>query len=299
MNTSDASGNLFFLINSSLCLFVVTLNFLLNSWIIFLICHQRTLRTIANILIANLSIAAVSYSILAFIACFYNLREEWAYEQDGCTLRAFLIVVSLAAVCYSCAVQALSRLFFALYYQHRFLLRWPVHWLMIVSAWIISVLIGLVPLQTKNGLMFERESRVCAVPSRTLSVASFCIVTIYLIPLSVVILVYVLILLHVRRSTRRLHPNVVQRQTIFQAKRELSLIRRLVLQVSSFAAGGLLYLFNMLWQAVTSLPLPRPIFLIALHLITLSLFTSSLVQLGINKHLRDRTRRYFHCLNCR
>ena len=64
--------------------------------------------------------SAVIFSLLFLIGCVYGIREDWYTYQPLCIFRAYITIVAVVAASYSFLIQAISRLFFAVFYKHRF-----------------------------------------------------------------------------------------------------------------------------------------------------------------------------------
>ena len=213
----------------------------------------------------------------------------------NCLDQAFLFVLVLTAFAYSYSMQALSRLFFAIFYRHRFPLSWGTQRMTIGCNWCLSLFVPIGSLLFEGGLALEREARVSVVSSKVFSAATRCVVIVFCIPLSVAIMVYVIIVHHVRQSARRVLPgtsNIHMHQAGHQAKRELKLMQLLVLQTGSFACGRVIYLINILWQALSPIPRPKPLYSIGFNLVTFFTPFCGINQFLFNKQVKDAAVNY-------
>ncbi|CAF4346004.1 unnamed protein product [Rotaria sp. Silwood2] len=74
---------------------------------------------------------------------------------------------------------------------------------MIIIQWLIGLLVPVVPFFIKDSYELEKESRACRLTSHTPAGSLYGTITIYVVPLSAVIIVYEIIFYRVRQSTRR------------------------------------------------------------------------------------------------
>ena len=292
---SDKLGNLFFVLLAVFSIVISAITFTFNLAIIIIMITTRRCQTVSNLLVCSSCVAAIVFSMLALVVSVYCMREDWAFEQPACVGKALLFVWALSAFTYSYSMQAVSRLFFAVFYKHRVLLTWRTHWIMIGCNWAVSLLVPIGLLLIGDGLGLERESRLCLVSSKVLSAATWCVVIIFCIPLSVVVTIYAVIYHHARRSARRVIPatsNIHLHNTGHQARRERKLAQLLVLQTGSFACGGIIYSINILWQALSHTPLPVPLYSIGFNLITFFMPFAGINQFLLNKPMRDAAMKY-------
>jgi hypothetical protein len=204
---------------------------------------------------------------------YYALRENWQTNQPACVFRAYCTLALCTALCYSYSIQAISRLFFAVLYKHRYLLTWRTHWILIIINWTVSIIIPIRPLFDPNGFGLEVESRTCVVTPKVVSISMYVVPIVFLIPLNVVTIVYGLILYRVRQSTRRIavvRPDVILITThptvhIPNGKRELKLIKNLSTQSGLISLGGILYLILVFWNAAKQDSAPEPIYLLTFN----------------------------------
>jgi len=220
-------------------------------------------------------VAAALYFIYRIIDSIYGLRQDWQYHQPACIFRAYCALTFCAVLCYSYSIQAISRLFFAVFYKHKYLLTWHTHWILIIVNWLVGIIISIEPFFYENGFELEIESRVCIVSPKITSVSMYVVVTIFLIPLNTVTIIYGVILYYVRQSTRRvvaIVPNVITSRAQIKApapngKRELKLMQNLSIQTTLISLGGILYFILVIWHAAQQYSVPESLYLLAVTLI--------------------------------
>ncbi|UJR32171.1 hypothetical protein I4U23_019637 [Adineta vaga] len=262
--------NLFYIINFSISIFVAIIALIIAFLILIsVICH-RSCRTISNLLICNTSIATIAYYLLNLISIFYALQNNWAYHQPACVFRAYSYTVLCAALCYSYSIHAISRLFFTVFYTHKSLQTWFVHWTMILISWSVSILTPIVPLLIfKHGYQLEEESRIC-LPTTKIFLSSICSLSIaFLIPLTIVTSIYGIIFFHARQSTHRIRgftSNVTtmmmtSQPKLLKVKREIKLMKKILILVCLLLCGGTPYSILVLWHFLCTKSPPESVFI--------------------------------------
>lgn len=272
--TIDLPPNLFFILNFSLAILVSLIGITLCLTLLITVLQHRKCQTISNLLACNTSIAIILYLILTIHASIYGLNEDWALHAPLCIPRAYLFTGAIGTVCYSFALQSLSRLVFTIYYRYQCLLTWRLHRLMIVFNWLIGFSIPLFALLQHGSLQFERQSRVCVLKTNVFSVAIFSMVMIIFIPVSVTTIVYRKLFHHSRQSTDRILRTVKYlntRRVRLNVRRDLKLVQQLLIHMTCASCGGVIFMFNVLWQALSDKPLPKYFFLLGYILMTIGI----------------------------
>lgn len=287
--TIDLPSNLFFLLNFSIAIIVSLIGVTLCLILFITVLQHRKCQTISNLLACNTSIAIILYLILTIHASIYGLNEDWALHAPLCIPRAYLFTGTIATVCYSFALQSLSRLFFTVYYQYRCLLTWRLHRVMIVLNWLIGFSIPLFALLHQGSLDFERQSRVCVLKTNAFSVAIFSMVMIMFIPVSVTTMAYRKLFYYSRQSTDRILRTAKcmhTRRVRLNVRRDLKLVQQLLIHTTCASCGGVIFIFNVLWQALCDKPLPKYLFLLGYILMTIAMGMISIAHFLLNKKVK-------------
>jgi hypothetical protein len=292
--------NLFYIICFSLSIVASIINLLFGFIIITVVTTNRRCCTITNLGFCNTAVATAIYSILQLIAVGYGLREDWFRYQPACVLRAYFYTAIAGAVCGSYAVQSISRLFFAVLYKHKYLLTWRIHWFMIAANYLIAMLGTIAPIFFGSGYGLELESRMC-IGTTKIFYSSMLIVTVaFLIPFSIVTILYAIIFYHAQQSTRRIvafannRTTVVARKncTIPNFKRELKLMRNILILVCILICGGIPYLILVLWHATQKQSPPTPFYLLAMIAISIVTAAKMVTLFCMNKEVKNITVKY-------
>ena len=291
----DLPPNIFYIFNFSLSIVISLIGITLCSTLLIAVLRHRKCHTISNLLACNTSIAIISYLILAIHASIYGFREDWALHAPLCIPRAYLFTGSIATVCYSFAIQSLSRLFFTIYYQYRCLLTWHLHRLLIMINWLIGFTIPLYALSKQGSLAFERQSRICVLKTNWFFVAMFSMITIIFIPVGVTIVVYRKLFDYSRQSTDRMlriSRYVNTRRVRLNVRRDLKLAQQIFIHTTCASCGGMIFFFNVFWQAFCPRPLPKYLFLLGYILMTVGMGMISLAHFLLNKKVKKLVWKY-------
>ena len=280
------------IVASSFCIFV-------GFIIVLIVSTNQQYRTILNMMTCNTAIASMIYSFFQIFFAGYGLRGDWDTSQNVCPFRAYLYTVVCIAVPVSYGVQAISRLFYGVLYKHRFLLTWQTHWYLICGNYLISV-IGPVPIFfIKDGYTLEIESRLCLTTTKVFGASILSVSVAYLIPLTVIIIVYGIIFLRARQSTRRVGAVRIQVSQIYSNRiitnlyptnmtREVTLMRNILILINILVVAGTPYLVLVIWQVIVRTPSPpEPSYMLALLFITVSFMIKMSVLFYMTKDVKN------------
>jgi hypothetical protein len=95
--------------------------------------------------VCGLCVALTVYLILNIVRYFSDLGNDRYSNQSWSTISAYCIMVLLTASSYYFFIQAISRLFFAVFYKNKCLSTWDTHWILIILKWFISFLVSIEP----------------------------------------------------------------------------------------------------------------------------------------------------------
>lgn len=211
------------------------------------------LNTPTNLLICNTSLSSVCYAIISAInsLIFYVqfISSDWS-----CRILAYFTYVCLNLVIYSYTIQAISRLFWTVFYQHRYLLTYKCHIYLIIIEISLAFLIPLTSLITED--IVYRPFKICSVPMRYRLHAFYLISSIYIIPFVIVVILYTIIYRHI------IHAAIHLQQSEQRTKRDRELARNILILFSVFLFGG----FPMIIYIIVSSqmnPTPRIFLLLA------------------------------------
>jgi hypothetical protein len=239
----------FYTLNSIVSILCSTIALIFGIIFVFILITHPTCRSPNNLLVGNIHIVMCFYCVVSIIASVYGFHEDWARTQPLCVFRGYCLFMACVCICYSHLIQSISRLFFTVFYNHKYLLSYRVHWYLIVFNWTIGMLVPIGPLFIANSYSYENESRLCILTRRNFPLAICCLAVCFAIPLGIAFTIYSIIFLYVYRSSRRIGPTKVD-SSISQSsnmKRELTLARNMLIIIGIFSGGGIPYLILILW----------------------------------------------------
>jgi len=287
--------NIFYIINFSISIFASSISLSAGFLMIIIVIINRQCRTITSMMMCNTAAATIIYSILQLISAGYGLRNDWFSYQPACLFRLYCYNGVCIAVCGSYAVQSISRLFFSVLYKHQYLLSWRIHCYLIIANYLLTI-VGPIPLVfMKNGCGLEPESRLCTVTTKVFSASMWAVTIAYLIPLSIVTIIYGIILYRARQSTRRVGAfapsmisNAVTNNNVPNFKREIKLMKNILILVGILVCAGIPYLTLVIWH-VTKIQPPPPEATYLLAMITISVFFAikMITLFFMNKEVRN------------
>lgn len=174
---------------------------------------------------------------------------------------------------------------------------------MIIFSWLVSLTILIFPFFYTDGYILERESRFCMLTTKTFSTSMFAIVLGFLAPLIIVIVIYAIIFHHARQSTRRvtgfaattITNRSIQSILLPNFKREMTIMRNMLIQIGIFTCGGIPYFVLVLWNLTQYRP-PKAFYLLAITCISFSTSLEMITLLLMNKELRQYAIKYLRKL---
>lgn len=298
---TDMPSDLFYIINYASKYVITLVGLTFSITIIFTILTHRQCHNVSNLLACNTCIAAMMHLIITFIASVYGVGKDWAWAAPYCIARGYVSVAVLGTFCYSYSMQAISHMFFAVFYKYTTLLSWRTHFIMIACNWSIGFFVSTIPLIfIHESFGLEIELRGCVLTSKAFVAAIFCAGASFITPLSIVTMVYGIIFYSVRQSTRQVMPFVssVNRNHVrSNAKRELKIVQHLVMQSGCISVGGIVYLTNILWQKISQTSLPKPMYLMGFTFMTNSISLMAVLQFIMNKKVKEIVFQYL-CRRC-
>lgn len=285
----------FFVVNCAVIIVFSIIAIGLCSITVLITVFHRTCRNFTNLLTCNTCISVTFYFIFRVSTSILSLRRDWEHYQPACIFRAYAALALCAVFCYSYTIHALSRFFCVICNHYRFLSTWCAHWILIVINWTIGILIAIRPFFYHHGFELEVESHSCIVTPKAPAISFYVVVTVFVTPLSLMIAIYTYIIWRIHQSSRRVmiagstehvsghhgSPSVVN------CKREVKLMKRLLVQAGLLASGGFLYLILIIWHEADPQTLPIPLYLLSVSVI--SIFTACMVIASflMNKKVKD------------
>ena len=260
------SMDLFYKLNFSVCIATSTIGLTICTITIFTIIMKRQCHTVSNLLTCNTSFIVGIYLIFSCISSIYGLEESRALVQPLCHFRAYAFVVGCTLLLYSHLTHAVSRLFFIRFFNRPSLLSWRTHWIMVVINWPLGLVLPLVPFFVEGAYIYEPESRLCTCTTKKTVTSIYGIVTSFIIPFNTMVIIYIKLVHHACRSSRRVQPSQTTSTVATpNMRREMRLVRNMCILLGIMLGGGIPYLCMVIWHAITSEPAPHSLYLLIIN----------------------------------
>ena len=179
-----------------------------NSLVIYVILSNQQLRTHTNLLLLNLAIADVSFLLLcgSFTAVHYALNV-WPLGDPLCRIIQYLLYVTCYVTVYTLIAVSAVRYMTVVYGNKSTFLRSKRNIVLLILAIWIVFLLTKIPILVVHGVsMDQTSSRVeCIISGKQDAQNLFAtfFVFAYALPLLVICTLYLLIIRHVRRQSKR------------------------------------------------------------------------------------------------
>ena len=252
------------IVSSTVCLIVVSITYLTPD-----------LHTPTNLLICNTCLCNLSYAMMATInsLIFYiqSISSDWS-----CRIRGYLSYVCLNLVIYSYTIQAISRLFWTVFYRHQYLLTYTCHLRLIIIQISLAFLLPLPSLITKD--IVSRSFRMCTVPMKQRLHAFYLLSIIYIIPFLIVLILYAIIYRHITHATINLQ------RSSHRMKRDRELARNILILLSVFLFGGFPTVIYIIASSQMNYT-PRILLLFAILAPSISVDVERIITVILNKDI--------------
>lgn len=259
--------------------------------LLFVIIVDKTCHSVSMLLVANSCLLLSIFTSIRMAANWFAIENDLKqieFQDWLCVCRAFVADGFCAALNYSFLLHSTYR-YLTVLYPHRSLWRSARFQLLLIGiTWTVSLLYPLEFLLS-NEIIYNVDNQICQVPIRPSFSIVYMVLCIYLIPISLVILVYLRLVRHMKKISRR----VIPANVLLRARRELKMVRRVVIMVTILIVLGFPYTVFIVMSYFTDLP--KYHFRIAL----VSLDVASLLIVGaifqFNKALKHSVMKRIKC----
>lgn len=292
----NMASELFYILNFTFAIVTTLFCLILILLILITVVTDPACLNPSNLLTCNTCIVVSTYMMNNLIVSIYGFRENWALHQPWCAFRAYCFLVSCGCICYSYLIQAISRILFTVFYKKQYLLTYRTHWYLILFNWVIAIVFAIGPFFMENGYIYEKESRLCTLTTKTLASSMYGVIAAFLIPLGFASGVYIMIFVKARQSSRRVgtaEPSVPRASSV-NMKRESVLARNMLIVMGVFTGGGTPFLILVIWHVITpASPPPESFYLLTINAITLFVTLMIIALFIMNKTVRNSALRRF------
>jgi hypothetical protein len=155
-----------FLISSIFLGFMFSISFICISAV------YRSCRSILTLLSANSCVAGFIFSAVQLINALLLFRDDiylsTSNHNQYCEVRNYLMHVSGSLLYYSYCIQSISRLFFVVFYKHKFLLTYHIHFILIAIQWTLGLILPMSML-TSGHRQYQTETSQCFIIVKNVS----------------------------------------------------------------------------------------------------------------------------------
>ncbi len=259
-----------------LFLFSVSISILLSLIIIYLILSTKTLFTPTNVLVCNTCVTTFFFlitSIVEISVFYYGIvtSDFW------CKIQAYLNFIFLTSLIYSYVIQAISRLFFTMFYKYRYLLNYKCHFMLIICQVIISCLIPLPNIITQ-AIEF-RPLKLCITPMKYLFQVFFFHIFLFFIPFIVVTIIYIMILRRAIQSSLNVH------HSWLRIRRDVELVRNILIILTIYLFAELPAII-LLILSIQLVPISMAFYMFAATVPSISTAFEKISVIILNKEIR-------------
>jgi hypothetical protein len=222
--------------------------------IIFLVIVSvnRACQTIPMMLAGNSCLAEIVYgSSMLSIALFTleNDMKQILFQDSLCNFRGYLGYVGNASLLYSFTLQAMYRYIVVVYPTRIAWQSAKVQGLLVCCSWIFSIG-SLLPWLFTGDIIYIADNQLCALPFQLSVPILYNMLLTYIIPILIIMLIYLKLFLYVRQIGLR----ATSIQTMFRARRELIMVRRIFIIIIFLLIIGLPYCIFVFMSFITNPP---------------------------------------------
>ena len=220
-------------------LFSISIAILLGTLYLLIIIFDRTCRNVLMLLVANSCLSEIVFGCIMLSVTMFMLENDFnrvQYYDSYCVFRGYMAyVVTFLQNC-SYLLQAVYR-YLVVVYPTRFIwhsLKFQLT--LIFIMWIIGFVCP-VPLIAANRITYNGDNQICQMPFEFSVFMVYNALCVYIIPISLLVLVYFKLVQYVRQLSR----NITTANTLMRAQRELRMIYHLIILVSGIVIIGFPY----------------------------------------------------------
>ena len=252
-NETAVNSELWFIVISISSIGSLALAILLALSFLIIVIYNKTCRTIPLVLTSNSCVAEIVYSSCMLSIVVFTLENDIkrrAFQDELCLFRDYLGFVGTALLLYSFTLQALYRHIIVVYPTR---LSWQsvrVQSTLICFSWLFCI-IPLLPSLLMGSATYDVDNQACILPFKLSSPIIYNVTVVYLIPVSIIIFIYSKLVRYVHQVSTHATSSA---HTLQQARRELVMVRRIIITVGILLIFGIPYTTFMFIAFVTKPP---------------------------------------------
>ncbi|CAF0980662.1 unnamed protein product [Didymodactylos carnosus] len=201
-------------------------------------CRRRynAQNSVSMLLTCNTCLTVFCSCLMLFYMNFASISGDWHlsslyFFQQWCIGRGYLLFVFINAIYLSYCLQAFFRLCRIAFYKCKYLQMFRNYLLFILVQWSLSFLL-ILPMRIRRFIVYLPNEFYCQVPMTNLKAIVFSILGVYFIPLCLICIIYIWIIVYIRRQSI-IH---IRRQ---QNIRDSRILKRICFIISILLALGI------------------------------------------------------------
>ncbi len=252
-NTTTVNFEPWFIVINISNITSLVLAILLAIMFLTIVIFNKTCQIIPIMLTSNSCIAEIIYGcnmLSMAVFTFENDRKQRVFQDALCAFRNYFGYVGTALLLYSFTLQAIYRYIIVVYPTR---ISWQsirFQGMLICFFWIFSIT-SLLPWLLMGVTTYDVDNQACMLPFQLSFPIIYSVSVVYMIPVSIIIFTYFKLVRYVRQMNSRATSST---QSIFQARRELVMVQRIVTIISILLILGLPYTIFMFTSFITKLP---------------------------------------------
>lgn len=225
---------------------------LFSLFFLMIIMIEKTCHTVPMVLTANFCLGELVFAFgmlgIAALALENDLKQI-QYQNSFCIIYPYLAYTGSGLMHYAFLLQALHRYFTVVYPTYLFWQSAQCQFVLICLTWIISFLCSLEYL-LRGEIIYNVDNQACFIPFNFSFSINYMLVTVYLFPLSILILIHI----KLGRYVEKMNAHIMPAFTLTRARRQLYMLRCTIILVVILFTFGIPYVILVVISFFTTLP---------------------------------------------
>ena len=213
---------------------------------------DKTFHTVPIMLVCNSCLSELVLFCSLLAAAVFSLQNDLKQieaEDFLCKFRSYMLYTLYFAQNYSYLLQAIYRYICVVHSTRASWQSGRFQATLITIKWALSLLFPL-PYIFTSQIAYLPDEQMCQAPLGLTLYTIYNMLFIYSVPITGIVLIYIQLVLYVRRMSKRASPV----NTILQAQRDLKIVRNIVMAVGVLVAVGMPYMIFIFISVFTTPP---------------------------------------------
>lgn len=222
-----------------LMIFSTALAAVLAVTFLFTILFHKTWHTVSMMLIANSCLAEAIFAGVMFsmaVFTFHNDLKQIHYQDSFCIARGFMSYAATVLQNYSYLLQACYRYSTVVYPNRIFWQSAKLQTFLVGLTWLFGFACATL-YAFEGDIKYDLDNQICQMELQPSLLTFYNAVSLYAFPIFLIMLIYMKLVLYVREMNK----NVTPVNTSLRLKRELRMVRRIVILVGGITVLGFPY----------------------------------------------------------